>query len=138
MSKEFRYFTLYKLNNKIIQFGRVKISSESGKPLDAAKKLLSSICEYEGLTKNNKLKCKAHFYIRETTKQSKKQIFGPYKGSFKKYDKPVSIKLKNGIYENAIIINIELDTANISHLLFNKFVLNRLCSCVFELNALNI
>ena len=96
MSKEFRYFTLYKLNNKIIQFGRVKISSESGKPLDAAKKLLSSICEYEGLTKNNKLKCKAHFYIRETTRQSKKQIFGPYKGSFKKYDKPVSIKLKNG------------------------------------------
>ena len=69
---------------------------KSAKPLDAAKKLLNSICEYEGLTKNNKLKCKAHFYIRETTKDSKKRIYGPYKGSFKKYDKPVIIKLDNG------------------------------------------
>ena len=98
MSKEkaYRYFKLYKLNNKDVQFGRVKISRKSGKPLDAAKKLLNSICEYKGLTKNNKLKCKAHFYIRETTKDSKKRIYGPYKGSFKKYDKPVIIKLDNG------------------------------------------
>jgi len=96
MSKEYRYFTLHKLNNKEIEFGRVKISRESATPIDAAKKLLSSICEYEGLTKNNKLKCKALFYIRETTNGSNKKIYGQYEGSFKKYDKPVIVKLNNG------------------------------------------
>jgi len=89
MSKEYRYFTLYKLNNKKIQFGRVKITL-SAKPIDAAKKLLNSICKYEGISK---LKCKANFYIRETTKDStQKKIYGPYKGSFKKYNTPVIIK----------------------------------------------
>jgi len=96
-NKDYRFFTVHKLNNKDIEFGRVKISRESGKPLDAAKKLLRSICEYEGLTKMNKLKCKVNFYIRETTRDSKKRIYGPYKGSFKKYDKPVIIKLDNGL-----------------------------------------
>jgi hypothetical protein len=96
MPNDFRYFTLYKLNNKYVQFGRVKISNKSGKPLDASKKLLNSICEYQGLTKNNKLKCKAEFYIRETTKDSNKKIYGPYKGYFKKYKTPVIVKLKDG------------------------------------------
>ena len=94
--KDYRYFTLCKLNNKEIEFGRVKISSSSGKPIDAAKKLLKSICDYQDLTKNNKLKCKALFYIRETTKGSNKRIYGPYKGSFKKYEKPAILKLDNG------------------------------------------
>jgi len=64
MSKNYRYFTVCKLNNKEIEIGRVKISMQSEKPLDAAKKLLSTICEYEGLTKNNKLKCTSNFYKR--------------------------------------------------------------------------
>jgi hypothetical protein len=94
---KYRYFTLARLNDKDVEFGRVKVTKKSGSPLDAAKKLLTSICEYEGLTKNNKLKCKAEFYIRETTSGSKKGIYGPYKGSFKKYDKPVIVKLENGL-----------------------------------------
>jgi hypothetical protein len=93
--KKYRYFTLTRLNDKDIEFGRVKISSKSGSPLDAAKKLLTSICQYEGLLKDKKLQCKAHFYIRETSGPNKK-IYGPYSGSFKKYDKPVIVKLKDG------------------------------------------
>jgi ankyrin repeat protein len=94
MKTNYRYFKVYKLNNQLVDFGRVKISSESGKPLDAAKKLLSSICLYSGIT--NKLKCKAEFYIKETTKGSNKKIYGPYKGTFKKYEKPVIIERKDG------------------------------------------
>jgi len=91
MTKTYRYFTIFKLNNKIIKFGRVKVSN-SDKPLVAAKKLLISICKYKKFS--NKLKCNVNFYIRETTKNSKKLIYGPYKGSFKKSDKP-----ENKIYE---------------------------------------
>jgi hypothetical protein len=98
MVNDYRYFTLHKLDNKVIEFGRVKISS-SATPLDAAKKLLKSICDYKGLKKNNKLKCKSIYYIRETTKKTNKKIYGPYKGSYKKYDKPVIVKLK----DNSII-----------------------------------
>jgi WD40 repeat protein len=94
--KEYRYFTLHKLNNKDIEFGRVKISASNGRPLDAAKKLLTSICEYEGLTKQNKVKCNATYYIRETTSGGNKRIYGPYKGTFKKYDKPLIVELKDG------------------------------------------
>ena len=101
MINNYRYFKVYKLNNKLVDFGRVKISYESGKPLDSAKKLLSSICRHEGIT--NKLKCKAEFFIKETTTDSKKKIYGPYKGSFKKYDKPFTVKLKDGTIIKHII-----------------------------------
>ena len=96
MSSEYRYFKLYKLNNEVIQFGRVKIPSNSGKPLDASKKLLSSIFKYMGLTEENKLKSKIKFYIKETTKDSNKNIYGPYKVSFKKSNKSVIVKLVDG------------------------------------------
>ena len=92
---KYRHFTLSKLNNKELELGRVKISSKSGTPLDAAKKLLKTVCSYEGLTKNKKLKCKAIFYIRETTERCNK-IYGPYKGTYKKYNKPVIVTLKDG------------------------------------------
>ena len=94
MENGYRYFTLYKLDNKIIELGRVKISYYAF-PLDAAKKLLNSICKYKGLKKNNKLKCKAIYYIREITQNIDKKIYGPYTGTYKKYDKPVIVKLKN-------------------------------------------
>ena len=93
---KYRYFTLARLNDKDVEFGRVKITKKSGSPLDSAKKLVTSICEYEGLLKDKKLQCKAHFYIRETTSGSNKKIYGPYSGSFKKYDKPLIVKLKDG------------------------------------------
>ena len=65
MVNSYRYFKVCKLNNQSVDFGRVKISYELGKPLDAAKKLLSSICLHKGIT--NKLKYKVEFYIKETT-----------------------------------------------------------------------
>jgi hypothetical protein len=94
MQNKLRYFKVYRLNSKLVEFGRVKISKESGKPLDAAKKLLNSICLHEKIS--NKLKCKVQFYIKETTKGSNKKIYGPYKGLFKKYEKPVIVELKDG------------------------------------------
>ena len=90
---KYRYFTITRLNNKDVEFGRVKISAKSAGPIDAAKKLLTSICEYEGLTKNKKAQCKAVFYIRETTRSNpSKKIYGPYKGSFIKYDTPLIVE----------------------------------------------
>lgn len=95
-NKEYRYFTVYKLNNKEIEFGRVKISASNGRPSDAARKLLTSICDYKGLTKQNRVKCNTTYYIRETTSDRVKRVYGPYKGTFKKYDKPFIVELKDG------------------------------------------
>ena len=36
------------------------------------------------------------FFIKETTSGSKKKIYGPYKGTFKKYEKPVIVERKDG------------------------------------------
>jgi hypothetical protein len=67
-------------------------------PVDAAKKLLSSICKHQGLKKMNRLKCHAVFWIRETTRNHS-HIYGPYKGKFvnlMKNGKEKIVKLKSG------------------------------------------
>ena len=90
----YRHFTLHYVNGKEVEIGNADIKDHQT-PLSAAKKLLSSYCRHEGIKSNERNKVNITFTIRETTRGHSK-IYGPYKGKFVKYDKPVIIKLKNG------------------------------------------
>ncbi len=81
--KKFRHFKLIEADKKEMNIGYVKIS-KAGSPLSAAKKLFKSLCHHKNLSGEDKLKCKSSFTIQETTLDSKKKIFGPYIGSWKK------------------------------------------------------
>jgi len=90
----YRHFTLHNVDGKEVEIGTADIKDHQT-PLNAAKKLLSSWCRHEGIKSNERNKVNITFTIRETTRGHSK-IYGPYKGKFVKYDKPVMIKLKNG------------------------------------------
>ena len=57
----------------------------SSTPSSAARKAVSKLCA------DNKNK-KVEFYMRETTQDSNKKIYGPYLGEMKKLDKPIELK----------------------------------------------
>ena len=89
-----RHFTINEVNGNKVDIGIANIK-DSQSPIDAAKKLLSSYCRDKNIKSNQRNKVNIIFTIRETTRGHSK-IYGPYKGYFVKYDKPVIIKLKNG------------------------------------------
>ena len=80
-----RHFRVVRLNGKDVNIGDVTIKMHQN-PVAAARKLLRSICKFEGLKKLNKLKCHAVFYIYESGRGSRNKIYGPYKGSYVKLD----------------------------------------------------
>ena len=90
----YRHFTLHEVNGKEVEIGTADIKDYQT-PLNAAKKLLSSYCRHEGIKSNERNKVNITFTIRETTRGHSK-LYGPYKGKFVKYDKPLMIKLKSG------------------------------------------
>ena len=90
----YRHFTLHEVNGKEVEIGTATIKDHQT-PLNAAKNLLSSYCRHEGIKSNERNKVNITFTIRETTRGHSK-IYGPYKGKFVKYDKPLMIKLKSG------------------------------------------
>jgi len=99
-----RHFRIAILDNKEIHRSEKGIGSAQASismkanPIDAAKKLLSSICRHKGLKKMNRLKCNAIFSIKETTRKHSK-MYGPYKGKFVnliKNGKERIVKLRNG------------------------------------------
>jgi hypothetical protein len=90
----YRHFTLHEVNGKSVDIGTADIKDHQT-PLNAAKKLLSSYCRHEGIKSNERNKVNIIFTIRETTRGHSK-VYGPYKGKFVKYDKPLMIKLKSG------------------------------------------
>ena len=99
-----RHFRIAILDNKEIHrsekgLGAAEATiSMKANPVDAAKKLLGSICKHQGLKKMNRLKCHAVFWIRETTRGHSK-MYGPYKGKFinlMKNGKEKIVKLKSG------------------------------------------
>lgn len=98
MKKEYkgslRHFTLHEADGKVVTIGNVSIK-EHQTPLDAAKKLFSCYCRNKGVKSNERNKVNIKFCIRETTRSHSK-IYGPYKGKFVKYNKPLMVKLKTG------------------------------------------
>jgi len=105
-----RYFTVVELNGrKIVNGGRPKISNlytrgerkgqmrkNKPTPADAAAKALSTFCR--DMKATNKTKCRITFTIQEITRGSKKKLYGPYYGYYKKLKKPIKrVKVdKNG------------------------------------------
>lgn len=80
-----RHFRVVKLENKTVSFGGVSISNVAS-PSDAARKLLKSIAHEKGLEKMKKLNMgKVRFCIQEYTQGSKKKVYGPYVGHYRKY-----------------------------------------------------
>ena len=84
-SGTYRNFKIVQLNGKDVKFDYSSKIKETQTPLNAAKKLLKSICLHMGLKGMKKLQCNAKFVIKETTQGSEKKMFGPYKGSYIKY-----------------------------------------------------
>jgi isopenicillin N synthase-like dioxygenase len=78
-----RHFKLIEADKKEMNVGYVKVNN-SGTPLSAAKKLFKSLCHTKNLNGDDKLKLRSTFTIQETTNLSKKKIFGPYIGYYKK------------------------------------------------------
>lgn len=81
--KKYRHFKLIEADKKELNVGYVKIS-ENASPLSAAKKLFKSLCHHRKLSGDDKLKCHSTFTIQETTQDSRKKIYGPYRGHWKK------------------------------------------------------
>ena len=80
-----RHFRVVQLENKTVSLGGVSIS-EKASPGDAARKLLKSIAHEKGLEKMKKLSMgKVKFSIQEYTQGSKKKVYGPYVGYYRKY-----------------------------------------------------
>ena len=84
-SGTYRHFKIVHLNGKDVNFDYSAKIKDTQTPLNAAKKLLKSICLHMGLKGMKKLQCNAKFVIKETTQGSEKKMFGPYKGSYIKY-----------------------------------------------------
>ena len=85
-----RHFTLNEVDGKSVDIGTADIK-EHQNPLSAAKKLYSSYCRSKGIKSNERNKVTISFTIRETTRGHSK-VYGPYKGKFIKYDKPLMVK----------------------------------------------
>jgi hypothetical protein len=81
----YRNFKIVELNGKAIKLDYSASIKENQTPLNAAKKLLKSICLHMGLKGMKKLQCNATYVIKETTQGSSKKIYGPYHGKYSKY-----------------------------------------------------
>jgi len=81
----YRHFKIIELNGKAVKYDNSASIKEHQTPLNAAKKLLKSVCLQMGLKGMKKLECHATYIIQETTRGSKKKIYGPYKGKYVKY-----------------------------------------------------
>jgi hypothetical protein len=84
-SGSYRNFKIVEVNGKAVKYDSGASIKEHQTPLNAAKKLLKSICLQMGLKGMKKLDCHVTFVIQETTRGSKKKMFGPYKGKYMKY-----------------------------------------------------
>jgi hypothetical protein len=90
----YRNFKIVELNGKVVDFDYGASIKENQTPLNAAKKLLKSICLSMGLKGMKKLQCNVTFVIKETTQGSKKNMYGPYKGKYIKYTPEEAKKAK--------------------------------------------
>jgi hypothetical protein len=93
-SGTYRNFKIVHLNGKDVNLDYGARIKETQTPLNAAKKLLKSICLHMGLKGMKKLQCNATFIIKETTQGSKKKEFGPYKGKYIQYTPAEAKKAK--------------------------------------------
>ena len=80
-----RHFRVVEVGGKNVSIGGVSISNKAS-PGDAARKLLKTIAHDKGLEKDKKLNMgEVKFSIQEYTQGSKKKVYGPYVGHYRKY-----------------------------------------------------
>ena len=96
-SNEKRHFRVVEVNKKAVSIGDIYIKKSSGTPSSAAKKALKTCCTHLKIKGNKKVNCKVTFSIQEITQGSKKKIYGPYKGTYKKIPKSEQVELPGGI-----------------------------------------
>jgi hypothetical protein len=104
----YRNFKIVELNGKVVDFDYGASIKENQTPLNAAKKLLKSICLSMGLKGMKKLQCNVTFVIKETTHGSKKNIYGPYKGKYTKYT-PEEAKKAKAVAKKAAVKKYRAD-----------------------------
>ena len=85
----------------------------SSTPSSAARKAVSKLCA------DNKNK-KVEFYMRETTQDSNKKIYGPYLGEMKKLDKPIELKGRVIQYKVNVHLKKKSSTTKTSKKVGNK------------------
>jgi len=91
---EYRHFKMVEADGKPVKSNARADIKENQTPLNAAKKLLTSMVKKEKLSDNAKTKLKVIFYIQETNRDSKSKIYGPYIGTYYKYSASEAAKAK--------------------------------------------
>jgi hypothetical protein len=81
----YRHFKMVEVDGKPVKTNARADIKEHQSPLNAAKKLLTSMVKKEKLSDNAKSKLSVIFYIQETNRESKSKIYGPYIGKYHKY-----------------------------------------------------
>ena len=90
----YRHFKMVEADGKQVKSDARADIKENQTPLNAAKKLLTSMVKKEKLSDNAKTKLKVIFYIQETNRDSKSKIYGPYIGTYYKYTASEAAKAK--------------------------------------------
>ena len=90
----YRHFKMVEADGKVVKTDARADIKEHQTPLNAAKKLLTSMVKKEKLSDNAKSKLKVIFYIQETNRESKSKIYGPYVGTYYKYTPSEAAKAK--------------------------------------------
>jgi hypothetical protein len=99
-----RHFKLFEVNGQKVKLNGTANIKENQTPLNAAKKLLGSYCRSKNIKGSNRSKVHITFTIRETNRDSDKSrnVYGPYDGYYKKYDKKKVIKINGKTIEYTV------------------------------------
>lgn len=87
-AKTKRWYKVVDVNGRPYPYYRRYSGAE---PKDAAHKAFHFICDKLDMNKS----CSITFTLKETTRGSDKRTYGPYKGRYKKLDKPRVVKIGN-------------------------------------------
>jgi hypothetical protein len=90
----YRHFKMVEVDGKAVKTDARADIKDHQTPLNAAKKLLTSMVKKEKLSDNAKSKLKVIFYIQETNRDSKSKVYGPYVGTYYKYTPSEAAKAK--------------------------------------------
>jgi hypothetical protein len=90
----YRHFKLVEVDGKPYTSSARAYIKEHQTPLNAAKKLLTSMIKPQKLSDNAKSKLKVVFHIKETNRESKTKVYGPYIGKYHKYTPSEAAKAK--------------------------------------------
>ena len=105
-----RHFKLVEVDGKPYKSSsRVNIT-DNQTPSSAAKKLLTRMIRSQKLSDSAKSKLKVIFYIKETNRESKGKVYGPYVGTYHKYTPSEAAKSHYQIKDGGPLIHHKFKT----------------------------